>query len=259
MLKQEAVDHPKPPYIPFKTFLGFLEKLKKHAVPTVIDNSLTQNLSGGMRGALMSALRFLGLIDKNAVVDTSLKTLVAVYGTEQWRKALASIVTKAYAPIIDSLDISSTTAKQLEEKFKNNGKLAGQMADKAIRFYIVALGESGVPSSPYLKVRRARSNGSHKLSKKKGPSKKAIGREENGGVSRMQEGESIRHEGLSKAPFALNPLIQGLINQLPESGAQWPLPARVKWLQAASSNFSLLYTTDNEIEEKVILIKVVGE
>jgi hypothetical protein len=37
------------------------------------------------------------------------------------------------------------------------------------------------------------------------------------------------------------PLIEGLIKALPAGGADWPLEARKKWLQAAAMNFDFVY------------------
>ncbi len=41
-----------------------------------------------------------------------------------------------------------------------------------------------------------------------------------------------------------HPLINGLIKALPDAGANWPLEARRKWLQAAAMNFDYVYTDD---------------
>lgn len=40
----------------------------------------------------------------------------------------------------------------------------------------------------------------------------------------------------------VDPLIIGLIKRLPSSGSDWPIAARIKWLQAAANNFDLIYT-----------------
>jgi len=54
-----------------------------------------------------------------------------------------------------------------------------------------------------------------------------------------------------------HPLIEGLIKALPESGADWPLEARRKWLQAAAINFDFVYVdpTDSQGSIKVSLDK----
>lgn len=44
----------------------------------------------------------------------------------------------------------------------------------------------------------------------------------------------------------MEPLIRGLIERLPEAGTEWNLVDRAKWLNAAASNFDLMYkSTDN--------------
>lgn len=44
----------------------------------------------------------------------------------------------------------------------------------------------------------------------------------------------------------MEPLIRGLIERLPEIGAEWSLVDRAKWLNAAASNFDLMYTTTDD-------------
>ena len=145
-----------PPYIPLLTLINFIGKLNKTVLPPRIDYSLTQNLSGGMSGALQSALRFLGLIDKAGTVLQPLNRLVESYGTDQWKACLGEIISPAYIDIIDGLDINSATSGQLEGKFRDNGKVEGQMVEKAVRFYLAVLDEAGIAKSPHFKTRRAR-------------------------------------------------------------------------------------------------------
>lgn len=54
-----------------------------------------------------------------------------------------------------------------------------------------------------------------------------------------------------------HPLIEGLIKALPESGADWLLEARRKWLQAAAMNFDFVYVdpTDSQASIRVSLDK----
>jgi hypothetical protein len=44
-----------------------------------------------------------------------------------------------------------------------------------------------------------------------------------------------------KSTDGADPLIQGLFSKLPEPSAEWPLPARQKWLQTAANIFDLMY------------------
>jgi hypothetical protein len=53
-----------------------------------------------------------------------------------------------------------------------------------------------------------------------------------------------------------DPLIQGLINRLPEPDSSWALTDRVKWLRTASNIFGLIYKSEGEdTEVKLVLAK----
>lgn len=155
----EETSRPVPPYIPLMTLENFAGKLKATVVPPVIDSSLTQSMSGGMAGALMSALKFLGLIDANGKVREPLKKLVAAQGTENWKTALAAVLDPAYADIIGDLDLQTATPAMLEECFRVRGKATGQVLEKSVRFYLAALAQIERPISPLLSSRKPRSGG----------------------------------------------------------------------------------------------------
>lgn len=145
-----------PPYIPFPTFRTFIETLHNTTIPPRIDSSVTPTMSGQMRGALSSCLVFLGLIDKNKQVSSLLKPLVDAFDTDDWRPVLSSVVLPAYLPIIGDLEVARATGGQLVEHFRENGGVDGQVLEKAIRFYLSALDESGIPYSPLFKTRGSR-------------------------------------------------------------------------------------------------------
>jgi hypothetical protein len=49
------------------------------------------------------------------------------------------------------------------------------------------------------------------------------------------------------AEAALHPFFHGLLDALPEPGANWPKPQRDQWLETARNIFALLYT---DIEDR---------
>ena len=158
-MESEETSRPNPPYIPLMTLDNFVGKLKATVVPPIIDSSLTQTLSGGMSGALMSALRFLGLIESGGKVLPSLKELVAAHGTESYPMVLAGIIDNGYADIVGDLDLATATPNMLDDKFRKNSKANGQVLDKSVRFYLAALEKMKRPLSPHFKVRKPRPNG----------------------------------------------------------------------------------------------------
>jgi hypothetical protein len=162
------VNLPKPAYIPLITLDNFIERLKATGIPIVIDSDLTQTMSGGMASALMSALRFLGLVDQPGTPQESLRRLVAAYGTDRWKEVFGDLVDEAYADIVGDLDLTTATRSMLDDRFRKNSKAAGQVLDKAARFYLGALERMQRPLSPHFKVRKARAVESRKFSRKDG-------------------------------------------------------------------------------------------
>src|SRR5882757_2735179 len=156
MGKEGEASLPKPAYIPLIALDNFVERLRATGIPVVIDSNLTQTVSGGTASALMSALRFLGLVDQSGRPQDSLRKLVAAYHTDRWKDVFGDLVDRAYAGIIGDLDLTTATRSMLDDRFRKHSKAAGQVLDKAARFYLGALEKMQRPVSPHFKVRKAR-------------------------------------------------------------------------------------------------------
>lgn len=52
-----------------------------------------------------------------------------------------------------------------------------------------------------------------------------------------------------------HPFIEGLLKTLPQPDSEWPIAGRIKWLQAASNIFGLIYTTQEADGEQYIAIE----
>lgn len=165
MAEKTEDSKPAVPYIPFKTFKAFIEKLNGAAVPPSIDASILTNLSGSMRGSLMSTLRSMDLVDASGAVHDDLRNLVKSYKTNDWSNTLSDIVYGCFSDIVGDVDLDNGTMAQLNEAFRQQGKVDGQMGEKAIRFYLSALREAGATYSPHFKERKPRA--SRKSAKKK--------------------------------------------------------------------------------------------
>ena len=68
--------------------------------------------------------------------------------------------------------------------------------------------------------------------------------------SRSKSGDSVGTE--------LHPFIQGLVQELPAPNSNWPLNERVRWLQAATNIFPLIYSDDNDSGQKKINVSQEG-
>src|SRR6266542_5303316 len=152
--KHMANDSPKnpPPYVSFGVFTTIIARLADSVVPSgALDRHVLAPISGADYGALMSGLRFLGLIDEERKATASFRTLVqASKDTTKFRQTLLGILADQYKPITGTLDLQHGTISELEKAFKEYGVSQGQMLTKTLRFFIKAMGECGVPLSPYI-------------------------------------------------------------------------------------------------------------
>jgi hypothetical protein len=146
-----------PPYLPWKTFIGFLTILKKTAIPQRIDRSVMPGFSGSNKSQLLATLRFLGLIAEDGTVTDDLRRLVNAVGLpEQWKEVLADMLYPPYSNILGDLDLNSGTAQQLVERFRTIGKLDGSALRKAVAFFLAANASAGLTMSPHFITRGMR-------------------------------------------------------------------------------------------------------
>jgi hypothetical protein len=140
------------PYVSYPAFKAFIAHLHNTVVTDQIDNTMMpQSQSGGVRAAVISALKSLGLIDAQGNTSQKLKDLADAYETKEWSDELKKYVLSAYAGITGKIDLKSVTRKQVDDLFADT---TPQMKDKCIRFFLTANKEAGVDYSPHLKIRR---------------------------------------------------------------------------------------------------------
>ncbi len=147
--KSEPGREPLPPYISFKTFLGFIQKLKETAVPERIDVSLLRTYSGSVGRQLIAALRYLGLIEEGGRTTEKMVPLVKAYDTSEWQEALSNVIFDAYGELTGDLNLDVATPAQLEEKFRLRGA-EGEVLQKCFTFYVTAVRHAGVTLSPHI-------------------------------------------------------------------------------------------------------------
>lgn len=142
-----------PPYMSFGILLSATETLATTVVPSgPIDRRVLDGLSGADYGALMSGLRFLGLVDEQRVATPQYRALVQAHkdGEAKFKPALWSVINAAYKPITGSINIEHGTIAQVEKAFKDTGVSQGQMLTKTIRFYVKALSYVGASVSVHI-------------------------------------------------------------------------------------------------------------
>ncbi len=141
-----------PPYIAYRTFLNFLTKLEQ-AIPRRIDRSYWSRYYNGSVGSqLVSALRFLGLVEGED--NRTTQDLARLVREKAIRKELLKeMLRKRFDTIFaDVDDLSSVTHGQLEQSFKQHYKIEGESRRKAISFFVHAAQDAEIPISPFIRV-----------------------------------------------------------------------------------------------------------
>jgi len=153
-----------PPYVSYRTFLSFINGLQE-GMPSRIDRSYWgERYSGSTGTQLMTALRFLGLIDSSGVPTARLRQLVSTTGTQR-HEVLKQIARGAFYFITErSLNPEVATYAQLEEAFSSTYQMTGDVARKCIKFFISLLSDAGIPLSPYI-MKRSKTIRSRTVSK----------------------------------------------------------------------------------------------
>lgn len=156
MAQKDNDRQPLPPYVPFKTFVSFIKKLKDTTVPERIDSSVLRSYSGGIAGQLTAALKYLHLIGEDGKTDDALNSIVTEYETNEWPDSLKNLVVNdGYNDLIGGLNVQIATRAQLEEKFRTAGA-DGEVLRKCVAFYIAAALAAGIKLSPHILERKKR-------------------------------------------------------------------------------------------------------
>ena len=159
-----------PPYVSYKTFNSFMRKLQP-CLPTHIDRSSVRAMySDHICTQLMSAMRFLNLIDTNSRPTARLKVLAPASG-EHLAVLLRYMAEEAYPFIAFKwiIDAQNSTYAELEAVFQKIYPMKIDVCHKCIRFFIEYCKDAGIPLSPQITEKRKvlRSNQEMKNTNKK--------------------------------------------------------------------------------------------
>ncbi|HVJ51775.1 MAG TPA: DUF5343 domain-containing protein [Aliidongia sp.] len=135
-----------PPYVSWTTTRSFIQDLHEHGLPTRIDRSVLHKMSGASATQLLTALRFLELIDQDGVPSSRLNELVNAYGTDQWAQALQRLVHASYAPLFE-LDLGSATPGHFNETFRKAFPGSDAVQQKCATFFLYIAKEAGIEIS----------------------------------------------------------------------------------------------------------------
>ncbi len=154
----------KPPYVPFGTFVNFINGLNEEPLPTHIDKSLMPTLSGGIQSILLSSLRATGLINEDGSPSERLERYAAANDAEK-KKILVEAIQAGFPALFASdVDLTRMTPHKFDEILRNEYDLSSSTLDKSASFFLSAAETCGLTLGSHLKNRRPASK---KMSKPK--------------------------------------------------------------------------------------------
>jgi Family of unknown function (DUF5343) len=198
-----------PPYLSYKTFYGFLERLRK-GLPTRIDRSVMSSLSGSSQSQLVAALRYLELVTPT---NSPTKSLVILVNSEaaEYPKALREVLNSSYSFLFDGRDLKSMTAQEIKKGFAAAGA-SGDTVRKCTAFFLAAARHAQIPLPPFITPARIKSKRRTAGTRRGSPSAPS---------ARAGTGENA-DRGISMA----------LLSKFPDFDAAWPAEIKSKWFDA---------------------------
>jgi len=208
-----------PPYVSYRTFRNFLDGLQL-GMPSRIDRSYWGDRLSGSNGIqMMTALRFLGLIDNDGIPQTRLRQLVSARGTQR-SEIMKQIAYTAFSFLAErSLDPQVATYSQLEEAFYNTYQATGDVARKCIKFFVSLESDAGIILSPFImkKSRTIRADSVRKRAVKK----------TNAGT--------IQNSAISLIPDSIPAQMtwhEMVLAKFPTFDPAWPDEVKLRWFEA---------------------------
>jgi hypothetical protein len=219
-----------PPYVSYRTFYNFIERMHQQGTPQRIDRSYWSSILSGSTGPqLMAAMRFLNLVDANGKPTEQLKFLVPSEG-EQRAQLMRNVTTEAFNFVLKSnLDLNSATYAQLEECFADTFSLTNDVGRKCVKFFIAMAIDAGMPISPHItKHTRPGHNGSgSKTSAKKAVTKTG----QNSTIPqavKVPQDKIIPH--ITEELPENSTILVKLIDKFPNFDPSWNDELKMKWI-----------------------------
>ena len=142
----------KPPYVSYKSFINFFDKVREDGVPSQINNSIFGNASGSHIYGMLNALRYLRLITDEGQATLAFMSLV---NSQDNRSApMKEVLKHSYPMFFSDMDLSKASQKEFDDKLREMGDIKGSTVDKAATFFLSAAKDCGVEISPYLQKRK---------------------------------------------------------------------------------------------------------
>ena len=233
-----------PPYVSYRTFHNFTDRLQQQGTPQRIDRSYWGEILSGSTGPqLMAAMRFLGLIDANGKPTDRLKQLVPAEGDKK-TQLIRTIATESFSFVTKgNLDLASATYSQLEEAFHNNFSLTDDVKRKCVKFFIAMACDGGMDISPHItRHTRTARNGTGMRNAVKKTVPKSIVPEDIPQQARFPQMANIPQVKkvpriMEQLPDHSKTLLVKLVDKFPDFDPSWNDDVKQRWLMSFDELF----------------------
>jgi hypothetical protein len=193
----EETKEVKSPYVPFGTFLSFIDTQAEGGLPSTIDKSLMSKMSGGIQSVLLAALKGTGFIDDAGHPLPRFEQYVSASAADRKaiiREALADGFPYLLTP---EVDLTRMTPGQFDKKVRDATGVSSSTLDKVASFFLGAAKHIGLPMSSHLEGRKPAFK-SVKRPKPETPQTREVngGADEKGKSVGERTGSAV-HEGIS--------------------------------------------------------------
>lgn len=248
-----AVNGGTPPYLSNSIFNASLNGLGDN-IPEYLDRKMLTNVPEWAGFYVMSAYRFLGLIDEDNKVQDRLRRLARAKGAER-QAVLREVLIHGYPFVFDDpqgFSLATGTSEQLSERFRSLG-VSGDTIRKGVAFLLNAAREAGMPVADDLRAVRIDKQG--KL-RKRGARKPSANNLSNSGIPPKSDGNGRSQDALGSGEHMPNgnitpskdegtngdtdglaskyELVSSYLNHLPKNG-RWTTRERERWFKAFES------------------------
>ena len=150
-MEKNKKDKRSAPYVPAKALNAFFERIRYMSTPEKVDAGLLLDygIPKGNVFALISALKFLGLIDEDNVPTQEFKALQMT--GEEFVKNLQSVVENSYADLFSKLDVGRDSRDHIRNYFARNYSTA--KATDATTLFLALCRQAQIPLSEELRLK----------------------------------------------------------------------------------------------------------
>lgn len=148
-----------PPYLPYKTLMSSLENLAQ-GIPPKLDRSIWKNQPGTVQSQILSAYKFLGLMNDTNEPTEVLRFLVDHRSSPA--PTMKKIIEDKYEVILEKHPLNMMTTTMLSHEFEAAFQVDGETKKKGIRFLLQAAKANGLVLSKFLLDQTRASSGPRK-------------------------------------------------------------------------------------------------